>query len=119
MGDGNWLYYIITVLLGGGLFKGLEAFYRAVVDSREKRILSDAVGAKTPVEVESLSVSTMASALESAQKRISSLEEERETDKKFYQDRINELLNQVQELRSEIEKTEEKLRTLVDSTKRI
>lgn len=85
------LAYIITAVLGGGVFKGLEALYRAVTDAREKKVLSDSIGAKTPVEVESVSVATMTSALESSQKRIEALEDERGKDRAYYQNRIAEL----------------------------
>lgn len=85
------LAYIVTAVLGGGLFKGLEALYRAVTDAREKKVLADSVGAKTPVEIESVSVSTMTSALESSQRRIEAIESEREKDRAYYQKRISEL----------------------------
>ena len=110
------LPYIITVVLGGGLFKGLDALYRAVTDSREKKVLSDAIGAKTPAEVESVSVSTMTKALDSAQNRISSLEAERTLDKEYYQGRIAELNDQLQRVREELIRMEKKLSSLLADT---
>lgn len=85
------LAYIVTAVLGGGLFKGLEALYRAVTDAREKKTLADSIGAKTPVEIESVSVATMTSALESSQRRIEAIEKERESDRKYYTSRISDL----------------------------
>lgn len=119
--------YLVTAILGGGLFKGIESLYRAVSDSREKKMLSDSIGAKTPAEIESVSVATMRTALESAstriavleaerstdreyyQQRISQLEEERTVDREFYQTRIKELTDQLQHIREEMEKMEIKL----------
>lgn len=131
------LAYIVTAVLGGGLFKGLEALYRAVTDAREKKALADSVGAKTPVEIESVSVATMTSALESSQRRIEAIEKEREKDREYYQKRISELeaervtdreyyqarileLNeQLKHVRTELTAVERKLVELLEDTHRV
>lgn len=108
--------YAITIILGGGLFKGIEALYRAVVDSREKRQLSAVVGARTPAEIESVSIATMTAALNSAQGRITSLEKERETDRLYYQGRISEMSEQLKRVRDEMAAMEQKLAELLSET---
>lgn len=105
--------YLITAILGGGFFKGIETLYRAVSDAREKKALSLNIGAKTPVEIESASVTTMAVALQSAQDRIEHLESERETDRSYYQARIAELTEQLHRVRNELREMEIKLSNLV------
>src|SRR5690242_11496897 len=103
---------VVTGVLGGGVFKAVESIYRAWTDSREKKSLAEQIGAKTPAEIESVSVKTMTYALTSAESRIRSLEaesvrdrehyeariavieEERQTDKEIYQARIAELSEQ-------------------------
>lgn len=92
--------YVVTAILGGGFFKATESLFRAITESKEKKALSDAVGAKTPVEIESVSVATMTTALQSSQSRIKFLEDEREKDNRYYQDRITQL---------EKERTEDRL----------
>lgn len=126
--------YVITAILGGGLFKGLDALYRAVTDSREKRSLAATIGAKTPTEIESVSVTTMTSVLSSAETRIKSLEKERrddydhyqariavlelekETDRQYYQGRIVELTEQLHQVREAMESMETKLADLLAET---
>lgn len=110
------LAYTITAILGGGFFKGLEAIYRAINESKEKKKLADVVGAKTPAEIESVSVATMTRALESAQHRISSLELERESDRDYYQERIRDMSQQLQRVRDEMHAMELKLSSLLAET---
>lgn len=112
----NLLSYAITAILGGGLFTGISALYRAIVESKEKKNLAKASGAKTPLEIESLSVATMTKALESAQNRISALEEERKSDRDYYQDRIRELTLQLQRVRDELTSMEVKVAELIAET---
>lgn len=129
--------YIITAVLGGGIFKGIEAVYRAVTETREKRVLAEVVGAKTPTEIESVAVTTMTSALESAQSRIQSLEGERRldqehylgrialleaeklTDREYYQSRILELTNQIHSMREQLETVERTLANLLQESHQI
>jgi septal ring factor EnvC (AmiA/AmiB activator) len=110
------LSYVIPLILGGGLFKGLDALWRGISDSKEKKVLTAAIGAKTPAEVESVSVATMTRALESAQGRITSLEAERKSDKEYYQGRIQELNEQLRRVREEMASMEKKLTELLAET---
>lgn len=126
--------YAITAILGGGMFKGMESIYRAITDSREKRTLAEAVGARTPAEIESVAVTTMTSALESAQTRIRALQDEREADRQYFHGRIStleaqkqqdqeyylarilELTEQLQHMRHEMEVMERSLAALLAET---
>lgn len=126
--------YMITAILGGGMFKGIESVYRAITDSKEKRTLAEAVGARTPAEIESVAVTTMTSALESAQTRIVALQAEREADRQYFQGRIStleaqkqqdqeyylarilELTEQLQHMRQEMEVMERSLAALLAET---
>jgi hypothetical protein len=103
---------LVSGILGGGLFLGLAALYRAFSESKEKKILADSVGAKTPGEIESISVATMTKALESAQTRISSLEQERNTDKAYYQGRISELNAQLETMQIKLQEMAQELAEL-------
>jgi chromosome segregation ATPase len=107
---------IIAVFLGGGLFLGIAALYKAISEAKEKKGLTEALEAKTPADVESVSVATMTKALESAQSRITSLERERDLDKKYYQDRIAELTEQLHRVREEMAEMEQKLSNLLAET---
>lgn len=98
------LELIITLVLGGGLLKGIEAVYRAYTEGKEKQRLGAAVGAKTPAEIESLTVSTMISVLESAEDRIKSLTAERETDRDYLQHKIDRLLAHIKILETKIDR---------------
>lgn len=95
------LQYVIPFILGGGLWKAVESLLRALNESKEKRELASILGAKMPGEIESVSVATMTIALESAERRIRSLEEERTFDREIYQNRIAELADQLKRVRSE------------------
>lgn len=108
--------YLISLILGGGLLKAIESVYRAVTESREKKVLADSVGAKTPVEIESVSVSTMTTALESAEKRIISLEKERTSDRDYYLSQISDLKEQLERVRSEMQSMERKIAELLAET---
>lgn len=117
--DNSILPLAVSAILGGGLFKAIGALIRAFSEFREKNSLSATIGAKTPAEIESVSVATMTSALESAQRRIKSLEDEREIDKKYYQDRISELKDQLNAMRDELVSMERKLAEILDETQKI
>lgn len=108
--------YIISLVLGGGLLKGIESVWRAVSESQEKKILAESVGAKTPAEVESVSVATMTTALESAEKRIRSIEKERTEDRDYYLGQIAELKTQLERVRAEMHSMEQKLADLLADT---
>lgn len=108
--------YLISLILGGGLLKAIESVYRAVAESKEKKILADSVGAKTPVEVESVSVATMTTALESAENRIKSLEKERTSDRDYYLGQISDLKDQLERVRSEMQSMEKKIAELLADT---
>lgn len=94
---------IITILLGGGLLKGIESVYRAYVDGKEKQRLFNVVGTKTPVEIESVSIATMAAALTSAQERIKNLVIEREQDQTYYDEKFKMLNDHISTLEAKIE----------------
>lgn len=126
--------YAITLILGGGLAKGIESLIRALTEAKEKRSLAASVGAKTPAEIESVSVTTMTSALTSAQSQIEALTEARRQDQEFYKNRIGviekerdddrtyytgriiELTEQLQHVRQEMEAMERKLAGLLAET---
>jgi hypothetical protein len=107
---------LIAAVLGGGLFLGIAALIKAFSEGREKKSLQEALEAKTPAEVESVSIATMTKALESAQTRITSLEREREIDKQYYQQRITELTEQLRNVRVELVEMEVKLAGLLAET---
>lgn len=110
------LAYAVTAVLGGGLFKGIEALIKGFSEAREKKVLGDSIGAKTPAEIESVSVATMSTALESAQARITSLEGERKLDRDYYQGRIKELSDQLASVRKELTMMEARLGQLLEET---
>lgn len=114
--DTNLVAYAVSAILGGGLFKGITALWKAITESREKKTLSDSIGAKTPAEVESMSVTTMVTALKSAQARIQSLEAERVSDRDYYHTRIKDLNDQLTTLRRELTAMEERLSALLAET---
>lgn len=99
----NVLETIITILLGGGLLKGIESIYRAYVDGKEKQRLFKVAGSKTPVEIESVSIATMAAALTSAQERIQNLVVERKQDQLYYDEKFKTLNDYVSTLEAKIE----------------
>lgn len=108
--------YLVSLFLGGGLLKAVESVYRAVTETRQKKILTDAVGAKTPAEIESISVTTMATALESAENRIKQLVVDRESDRLYYLAQITELKTQLDHVRSEMQSMEQKISELLADT---
>ena len=57
---------LISVLLGSGILGAIVAAYKAIAERRKTEVEADAVGARTPAEVESVSVATMVNALNSA-----------------------------------------------------
>lgn len=57
---------LISVVLGGGILGAVVAAYKAIAERRKTEVEAEAVGAKTPGEVESVSVATMVSALNAA-----------------------------------------------------
>ena len=107
---------LVALFLGGGLFLGIAALWKAISESREKKALTETLEAKTPAEVESVVITTMTKALESAQTRITSLEREREIDKQYYQERISELTQQLRNVREELVEVEQKLAGLLAET---
>jgi len=109
----DYVGYILSLVLGGGLLKGIESLFRAVTESKEKKILADSIGAKTPVEMESVSVSTMKTALESAENRIISIERERNEDRDYYLGQIADLKTQLERVRSEMQLMEQKIAELL------
>lgn len=112
----DYVGYILSLVLGGGLLKGIESLFRAVTESKEKKVLADSIGAKTPLEMESVSVSTMKTALESAQDRIKSIEKERNEDRVYYLGQIADLKTQLERVRSEMQLMERKIAELLNST---
>ena len=98
------LEFIITILLGGGLLKGVEAVYRAYSDGKEKKKLLSVVGAKTPVEIESVSIATMAAALTSVESRIKSLVAERGEDLKHHEAKTRMLTDHIKMLEDKIDR---------------
>lgn len=117
--DSNVLNYIISGILGGGLIKALSALWDSISKAREKKALGEAVGAKTPAEIESMSVATMNTALTSAQNRIEALEAERESDRLYYQGRIKELSDQLATVRGELAQMEARLSALLAETEEV
>lgn len=57
---------IITLVMGGGLWAGVSAFIKSFAENKKTKAESADIGAKTPVEVDSISVLTMKTALDSA-----------------------------------------------------
>lgn len=111
----DFVGYVLSLVLGGGLLKAIESFVRALTESKEKKILAESIGAKTPVEMESVSVSTMKTALESAENRIISIERERNEDRDYYLGQIADLKTQLERVRSEMQLMEHKIAELLSS----
>lgn len=116
MDSTNLLNYIMTGILGGGLFKGITVLWRAITEAREKKQLGEQIGAKTPAEIESISVATMNTALQSAQRQIEALQAERKSDQEYYQGRIKELSDQLATVRGELADMEKRLSALLEET---
>lgn len=103
---------LVSAILGGGMAAGIATLIKARSDARTGDAQVKAVEAKLPVEVDSFvvqgaesAVLTMKSALESAQHRISELEQDRAEDRR----RIAELEQKVEELRRKVETAERAL----------
>lgn len=108
--------YLVSLVLGGGLLKAIESFYRAVKDSKTADQLAKQVGAKTPAEIEQIAVNTMATALKSSEERNAALTEEREADRLWYTRQIEDLRAQLQHVRAEMQAMEQKLAELLADT---
>lgn len=67
------LLTIATVLLGAGGWAGISAFIKSFAENKKVKMESEAIGAKTPLEAESISVGTMNSALLAANGQIDRL----------------------------------------------
>lgn len=67
------LITLATVLLGAGGWAGLSSFIKAFAENKKVKAESNAIGAKTPLEAESISVGTMNSALMAAERTIDRL----------------------------------------------
>lgn len=108
--------YIFSLLLGGGLLKGIESLYRAIKDSKTADALAKQVGAKTPAEIEQIAVNTMATALKSSEERNQQLTKDREADQIWYTSQIEDLRNQLKHVRAELQAMETKLAELLADT---
>lgn len=109
---------LIVAFAGGGFFTGIGALIRGWREGRAIDAEAADIGAKTPVEVESVSVTTMKTALESAQKRIEALEIERKADRDYYVGQITELQGIVKRLYTELHGVEEKLAQALRATEK-
>lgn len=88
---GEWLPALIAALLGGGLVQGISTLHKSIVEGRKEKVLTTAIGIKTPLETESLALSNMAVSLQAAENRILAMQRERQQDQEYYLARINEL----------------------------
>lgn len=100
---------LITVILSGSVFGAVAALITSKATARKTHSEAKALDAKLPAEVDSVvvqgaesAVLLMRSALESAQARISQLEQEREADRK----RIAELEAKVAGLEAKVQRAE-------------
>lgn len=106
------LTLIVSGVLGGGLFTGVAALINGRSLARKTDTETEGLAAKLPAEVDSVvvqgaetAVLTMRSALESAQNRITELEQDRSSDRK----RIAELEQKVATLEGKFRRAEEAL----------
>lgn len=116
MNSHDVLASIVSLILGGGLWKGIESLIKGISGARRAKAVAESIGAKTPVEIESLSVATMKVSLESAQSQIESLEAQRDADKLYYQGRIKELTDQLERVRGELQAVQDQLTDLLRET---
>lgn len=93
---------LIAIFSAGGLAAAVATTITSKSTANKLRAEASKIGATTGVEIESVSVATMRSALESAQAHIASLEKARKDDRAYYESRIDELQGEIAALRSEV-----------------
>lgn len=110
------LRIITPVLFGGGVVGFVTAIIKARPQARQINARAKAIGLRTGAEAESVVITTMKTALESAQSRINALQAERENDRLYYDGRVQELEGRVSQLLNELKAVQTKLeRALVDA----
>lgn len=113
---GDLITLLIAVFSAGGIAAAVAATITSKSTAAKLRAEAGKIGATTEVEIESVSVATMRSALESAQQHIASLEQARARDRVYYEERIDELQTQVSTLRSDVREAESKMARVVQAT---
>lgn len=73
------LILVVAALLGGGLWAGVSSFIKSFAENKKLKAEAGNIGAKTPMETESISVATMSVSLKSANDTIKRLETEGES----------------------------------------
>lgn len=107
---------LITIFSAGGMAAALATVLTSRSTAGKLKAEASKIGATTSVEIESVSVATMRSALESAQTHIISLEQARKADRAYYEQRIGELEHRLETLRDEVHEAERKLTSVLAST---
>lgn len=110
------LSLLMAAIGGGGVAAAAATIVTARSTAKKTRAEAAKLNATTDAEVDALAMATMRSALESANERIVAMSEEREADRKYYQDRIVELEGRVETLRAEVRAAEERLAAVLAST---
>ena len=101
----------ISILLGGG---GVAALVKSRRENARIEAETKALGAKTPAEVESISVATMRTSLESSQSQVKELQREAaEREARHDRDR-QEWSTERATMRAEFDAMEAKLRAALD-----
>lgn len=95
------LTVVVSLLMGGGVWAGVSAFIKSFAENKKTKAEAADVGAKTPLETESISVATMALSLKNAAETIARLEGEGKT--------IRERLDSIEE---QMRRNEEQARFL-------
>jgi uncharacterized protein YjaG (DUF416 family) len=95
---------LISTVLGGGIIFAIVAAYKGVAEKRKTEEEADAVGAKTPAEVESIQITSMVNALNGARAINDDLRKDNEALRKEF-DILKERFDTSEEHRAEDSKT--------------
>lgn len=102
---------IIGVIFGSG---GIAAFLKSRSENKKIQAEAKAVGEKTPAEVESISVATMRTSLESSQSQVKALQTEAAEREARHNKERQEWIADKAAMRAEFDAMEAKLRAALD-----
>ena len=105
---------IIIALLSGGLIMAIVALRRSKHENAKIDREAEAIGAKTPAEVESVAITTMTTALTSAQTQVKALEQQAVDRESRHAVERAEWYSERSALRGEIDALEARLRAVLD-----
>lgn len=102
----EWLYLILTFLLGGGLTSAVKTFR----ENGKLKAEAKSIGLKTPAEVESLQMEGMAKLIEKLQADNDDLRE----DRNYYRDEFGRVRKELDDMIKLMDEQSEQLKTLRD-----